>query len=208
MSNKVKEYYGKILKKSSDLKTNACCTNIKYPEYILNSLKKIHDNIINSYYGCGLVIPDCLKNKKIMDLGCGTGRDVYLLSQFVGENGFITGIDMTDEQLDKANNYIEYHTNVNNYVRPNVEFKKGYIEKLDELNLEKNSYDIIVSNCVVNLSPNKESVFKQVYNMLKNGGEFYFSDVYSSKRIPKDLQNDDILWGECLSGALYSNDFL
>ena len=97
-----KEYYGKILQKSTDLKTNACCTSIKYPKHILNAMKNIHDDIMSSYYGCGLTIPDCLHNCKVMDLGCGTGRDVYLLSQFVGEKGTVLGIDMTDEQINKA----------------------------------------------------------------------------------------------------------
>ena len=78
---------------------------------------------------------------------------------------------------------------------------------IDDLNIEK-KYDVIVSNCVVNLSPKKEEVLKQVFKHLKDGGEFYFSDVYSSQRIPNELAQDPVLWGECLSGALYWNDFL
>ena len=108
--NSVKNYYGKILKKSSDLKTNACCTFVQYPKFITNALSKIHDDILSSYYGCGLIIPDCIKNSKIVDLGCGTGRDVYLLSQFVGENGQVVGVDMTDEQIEKAESFKDYHT--------------------------------------------------------------------------------------------------
>lgn len=206
--NFVKKYYGQVLKKSSDLKTNACCTMIQYPKYITDALSNIHSDILSSYYGCGLVIPDCIQNCKVIDLGCGTGRDVYLLSQFVGENGKVVGVDMTDEQIEKAEQFREYHTKKYNYTKSNIEFKTGYIEFLNELGLEKNTYDLIVSNCVVNLSPDKEAVFKQVYNLLKDGGEFYFSDVYSSQRIPEYLKNDNVLWGECLSGALYWNDFL
>ena len=204
----VKEYYGKILNKTSDLKTNACCTLIKYPKHITAALSNIHQDVLSSYYGCGLVIPSCLKNKIVLDLGCGTGRDVYLLSQFVGENGGVIGIDMTDEQLDIANKYVDFHKKQNNYIKTNVIFQKGYIEKLNELDIEPGIIDIIVSNCVVNLSPDKESVFLQVYELLKEGGEFYFSDVYSSRRISDELRKDSVLWGECLSGALYWNDFL
>ena len=204
----VKEYYGKILNKSSDLKTNACCTFIKYPQYIKNALSNIHPDVLSSYYGCGLIVPTCLKNKTVLDLGCGTGRDVYLLSQFVGEKGNVIGVDMTDEQLQIATKYEDYHRNRYNYTNSNVQFQKGYIERLDELNITPGSVDVIVSNCVVNLSPDKEAVFTQAYNLLKNGGEFYFSDVYSSRRIPDSLREDDVLWGECLSGALYWNDFL
>ena len=208
INDSVKEYYGKILKKSSDLKTNACCTTGKYPKYILDKLKNIHEDVLSSYYGCGLVMPDSLEGSKIIDLGCGTGRDVYLLSQFVGENGKVIGIDMTDEQIEKAISYKEYHREKNNFKKSNVDFKKGYIEHLNELNLPQNEFDIIVSNCVINLIPDKEAVFKQAYNLLKEGGELYFSDVYSSERINEEYRKDEVLWGECLSGALYWNDFL
>ena len=208
MRSAVRDYYGQVLKKSTDLKTNACCTTKRYPPRIRNIMKNIHEDILSSYYGCGLVIPSKLKNAKVMDLGCGTGRDVYLLSQLVGENGRVVGIDMTDEQLEKANKYKEFQRDMFNYKESNVTFMKGYIEELDDLDLEKNSFDVIVSNCVINLSPDKEKVFNNIYNLLKPGGEFYFSDVYSSVRIPDELKNDSILWGECLSGALYWNDFL
>ena len=204
----VKTYYGKILKQTNDLKTNACCTLIKYPNHIKTALSNIHPDILSSYYGCGLVMPACLADKTIVDLGCGTGRDVYMLSQFVGENGKVIGVDMTTEQLEKAEKYIEFHRQNNNYIKSNVMFHQGYIEKLDELKIEPCSVDIIVSNCVVNLSPDKEVVFTQAYKLLKEGGEFYFSDVYSSRRIPNKLRENSVLWGECLSGALYWNDFL
>ena len=68
--------------------------------------------------------------------------------------------------------------------------------------------DIVISNCVINLCQDKERVLQQIYRVLKNGGEFYFSDVYSTRRVPDDLRNDKVLWGECLSGALYWNDFI
>lgn len=205
--NETKNYYGNILNKSDDLKTNACCTIENYPDHIKEILKQINDDILSSYYGCGLVIPDCLEGKTILDIGCGTGRDVYLLSNLVGENGKVIGLDMTEEQLSIAEKYKEYHRNTYNYQNSNVEFIKGYMEELDTL-IDKNSIDIVVSNCVINLSPNKEKVIQGVFNILKNGGEFYFSDVYSNQRIPENLKQSNILWGECLSGALYWNDFI
>jgi arsenite methyltransferase len=200
-------YYGDVLKKSSDLKTNACCTMESIPNHVKDKLKNIHDDVLSTYYGCGLVMPDCLENTKILDLGCGSGRDVYLLSQFVGENGKVIGVDMTDNQLEIAQNKLEYHMEKFGYSNSNVEFKKGNIEELDTLGIE-NDLDIVVSNCVVNLCKDKEKVLKNVFNLLKTGGEFYFSDVYSSQRIPSELAQDPVLWGECLSGALYWNDFL
>ena len=107
---------------------------------------------------------------------------IYYLSLLV--KMAIVGVDMTDEQIEKAESFKDFHRDKFNYTNSNVQFKKGYIEYLDKLGL-KNNYDVVVSNCVVNLSPDKEAVFKQVYNILKEGGEFYFSDVYSSQRIPK-----------------------
>ncbi len=207
MFDEVKEYYGKILQSSGDLKTDACCTDTDLPDHIKQAMSRIHPEVAARYYGCGLVRPQQLEGMKILDLGSGSGRDCYILAQLVGENGFVLGVDMTDEQLAIANQYIDYHTKAFGYKKPNMAFKKGYIERLDELELEDNSFDIIVSNCVINLSPDKESVLKEAWRVLKPGGELYFSDVYSDKRIPEHLIKDPVLYGECLSGALYWNDF-
>lgn len=207
MFDEVKDYYGKVLQSSGDLKTDACCTDMDMPEHLKQAMSKIHAEVASRYYGCGLVRPQQLEGMRILDLGSGSGRDCYILSQLVGENGFILGVDMTDEQLAIANQYIDYHTNAFGYTKANVAFKQGYIEKLDELGLEDNSFDIIVSNCVINLSPDKESVLREAYRVLKPGGELYFSDVYSDRRIPEHLVKDPVLYGECLSGALYWNDF-
>ena len=144
----------------------------------------------------------------ILDLGCGSGKDVYLLSQFVGEHGSVVGVDMTDEQLAVARAHEDWHRERFGYKASNVRFLKGYIEQLDKLDLPDNSFDIIISNCVINLSPDKEAVLKQAYRLLKPGGELYFSDVYADRRVPRALREDKVLWGECLSGALYWRDFL
>ena len=200
------DYYGKQLQGSKDLKTNCCKCSEKPPKYIREAISLLHEDIISHYYGCGLVIPDLLEGLTCLDLGCGAGHDVYILSKLVGEKGKVYGVDMTEEQLNIAEKYKEYQTKVYGYSKPNVEFIKGYIENLEAI--PDNSIDLIVSNCVVNLSPNKKDVFKEAYRVLKPGGEMYFSDVYSDRRIPEKLLHDPILHGECLSGALYWNDFL
>lgn len=204
----VQDYYGKELKTSSDLKTNACCTTFNYPTKIKNILSEIHDEVMAKYYGCGLTIPKEVHGLKVLDLGSGSGRDCYLVSKLVGENGFVTGVDMTDEQLAVANKHIGYHTEKFGYQKPNITFKKGMIEELDKLDLSENSLDLIISNCVINLSTDKKKVLRDCYSLLKQGGEMYFSDVYVNKRIPKELANDPIIYGECLGGALYWNDFM
>ena len=204
----VKEYYGKELQQSEDLKTNACCTIEEPPKHIKAVLSKIHDEVMSKYYGCGLTIPDKLDGLKILDLGCGSGRDVYIASALVGEKGKVIGLDMTDEQLEVAQKHVDYHAEAFGHSGTNVSFVKGNIDALDTLGLEKNSFDLIISNCVINLVENKQKVLNDVYDLLKPGGEMYFSDVYSDRRMPKSLTQNEVLWGECLSGALYWNDFL
>lgn len=204
----VKEYYAKVLKTSDDLKTNACCTAESIPEVVKAALRNVHDEVLAKYYGCGIVAPDELRGKRVLDLGCGAGRDVYVLAQFVGEEGEVVGVDMTDEQLKVARQHEEWHRQKFGYKKKNTCFVQGYMERLDELpELKPGSFDVIISNCVLNLSPDKPAVLAQAHSMLKEGGEFYFSDVYADRRVPRELQEDSVLWGECLSGALYWNDF-
>ncbi|XP_034394321.1 arsenite methyltransferase [Cyclopterus lumpus] len=205
----VKDYYGKVLKNSADLKSNACVLPAKpIPAFIRQALKKVHPEVTARYYGCGLVVPECLEGCRILDLGSGSGRDCYMLSQLVGEKGHITGIDMTEDQLDVARTYVDYHVKEFGYKKPNVRFIQGYIEALTESGLEKSSFDIIISNCVVNLSPDKKRVLAEAYSVLKDGGELYFSDVYSSGRLTEEIKNHKVLWGECLGGALWWKDLL
>ena len=206
MHKHVQDYYGNTLQGSDDLQTNACCTDSALPEYLKPLLSDIHDEVMARYYGCGLVCPEQLKGKRILDLGSGSGRDVYALAQLVGPDGLVVGVDMTEAQLEVAQRHQQYHNDKFGFA--NTLFKHGYIERLDELQLEPESFDIIVSNCVINLSPDKEAVLQQAFELLKPGGEIYFSDVYSQRRVPTELVNDPLLYGECLSGALYWNDFI
>ncbi|MEX0840066.1 MAG: methyltransferase domain-containing protein [Parvibaculum sp.] len=204
----VKEYYGQTLKGSADLKTDACCDVTATPAHIRSVLSGIHDEVLTRYYGCGLVIPDMLDGMRVLDLGCGAGRDVYALSRLVGEKGAVTGVDMTAEQLAVARAHVGWHTERYGYAHANVDFRDGYIEAIGDLGLEPASFDIIVSNCVINLSPDKRAVLDGAWSLLKPGGELYFADVYADRRLDASLRNDPVLLGECLGGALYWNDFL
>ncbi|KAM3864567.1 arsenite methyltransferase [Diretmus argenteus] len=203
------DYYGKVLKKTSDLKSNACVAPVRpVPAFIRRALGKVHPEVTAKYYGCGLVVPECLEGSRILDLGSGSGRDCYMLSQLVGERGHVTGIDMTEDQLEVARKFVDYHMQEFGYKKPNVDFVRGYIEALTEAGLEESSFDIVISNCVVNLSPDKKRVLKEAYCVLKDGGELYFSDVYSSGRLPEEIKNHKVLWGECIGGALWWEDLL
>ncbi|MBQ0795045.1 methyltransferase domain-containing protein [Zhongshania sp.] len=206
MHELVQDYYGKQLQSSADLKTSACCDITLMPEWLKPVLANIHGDVLSRYYGCGLVCPPVLAGCRVLDLGCGSGRDVYALAQLVGPTGEVIGVDMTDEQLAIAKAHQAYHAEKFGF--DNVRFLKGYIEKLDELGLESGSFDIVVSNCVINLSPDKDAVLQSIKRLLKPGGEFYFSDVYADRRVPDEVKNDPVLYGECLGGALYWNDFI
>jgi arsenite methyltransferase len=203
----VKEYYGKVLKTQKDLKTSACCSVEAFPEPMKSIIKNIDPEILDKFYGCGSPLPPLLEGCRVLDLGSGTGRDVYIASVLVGEHGFITGVDMTDEQLNVARKYKDAQMNRFGFKRCNVDFKKGYIEDLKEAGIEDNSQDVVISNCVINLSPDKRRVFSEIFRVLKPGGELYFSDVFADRRVPEDLKNDPVLYGECLCGAMYIEDF-
>ena len=181
---------------------------VRPPKYIMEALNMVADEVQAKYYGCGLTIPSQVEGLRILDLGSGSGRDCYIASKLADPNGYVVGVDMTDNQLAVANKYIDEQTERFGYSKPNVEFIKGNIERLDELNLEPASFDVIISNCVINLATDKQKVLNDAYALLKPGGEMYFSDVYSDRRVPQSLQDDRVLWGECISGALYWNDFL
>ncbi len=203
----VRDYYGKVLKSSTDLKTDACCTPDAMPDHVRAALAEIHPDVQARYYGCGLVIPERLEGLRVLDLGCGSGRDVFLLAKLVGESGEVVGVDMTAEQLAVAREHEAWHAERFGYARPNTRFLEGYIETLTDLDLEPGSFDLVVSNCVINLSPDKAAVLRGVFELLRPGGELYFSDVYADRRVPEAVRHDPVLYGECLGGALYWNDF-
>ena len=201
----VKEYYGKVLSSNKDLQTSACCTAQAMPAHLKAIARDIHPEIQDKFYGCGSPIPSELEGRTVLDLGCGTGRDVYLLSKLVGPKGRVIGVDMTDEQLAVAKKHVDYHQEKFGF--SNVTFLKGYIEDLESLGIKNDSVDVVVSNCVINLSPDKKRVFSEIFRVLKKGGELHFSDVFAGRRIPEPLTRDKVLLGECLGGALYKEDF-
>lgn len=203
----VRHYYGQVLQSSSDLKTGACCPAEAMPAAVRELLDDVHPEVKDRFYGCGSPLPPVLQGATVLDLGCGTGRDVYLLSRLVGEHGRVVGVDMTAEQLAVARRHRDWHAERFGYAASNVEFVEGYIEDLGACGLADASVDVVVSNCVLNLSPEKERVFAEIFRVLKPGGELYFSDVFADRRIPESLRRDPVLLGECLSGALYTEDF-
>ncbi|OGD83572.1 arsenite S-adenosylmethyltransferase [Candidatus Curtissbacteria bacterium RBG_13_40_7] len=151
--------------------------------------------------GCGnpVAIASLKEGEIVLDLGSGTGFDAFLASPKVGKTGKVIGVDMTDEMLEKARK----NANKGNYA--NVEFRKGDIE---DLPVEDNSVDVIISNCVINLAPDKEKVFSEAYRVLKRRGRLMASDVVLLKPLPEELKNDKELLVGCVSGAILKKDYL
>ncbi len=207
ISESVQNYYGQVLKSSQDLKTSACCTLDAVPVHLRPLLADLHPEVVARYYGCGTPLPPALAGATVLDLGCGTGRDCYLLSRLVGESGRVIGVDMTEEQLLIAREHCDWHAERYGYASSNVDFKLGQIEDLATAGIADNSIDLVVSNCVINLAADKKKVLSEVLRVLKPGGELYFSDIYADRRIPQALKREPVLLGECLGGALYWEDF-
>lgn len=205
ITDSVRDYYGRVLKSSADLKTSACCLAEALPAHVAAVLPELHEEVKARFYGCGSPIPPALEGTTVLDLGCGSGRDCFVLGKLVGPRGHVIGLDMTDEQLAVARRHREYHAR--KFGWDNTDFRQGYIEDLAGAGVADASVDLVISNCVLNLSPDKPRVFREIFRVLKPGGELYFSDVFADRRIPKPLAQDPLLLGECLGGALYVEDF-
>lgn len=204
----VREYYGQTLASSKDLKTNACCVGGAPPEWMRDALASVHPSVSERFYGCGYPIPLAVEGARVLDLGCGTGRDVFALAKLVGPKGAVIGLDMTDEQLAVARETERWHADRFGYEAPNTRFVQGFIEDLASVGIADRSQDIVVSNCVVNLSPRKDLVLAEAARVLAPGGEFYVSDVFADRRLAADVVRDPILYAECLGGAMYEHDFV
>lgn len=151
--------------------------------------------------GCGnpTALASLKEGETILDLGSGAGFDAFLAAKKVGTSGKVIGVDMTDEMLEKANE------NIQKGGYTNVGFRKGDIENLP---IEDNSIDTIISNCVINLAPDKEKVFKEAYRVLKAGGRLMVSDIVLTKPLPEDLKTDKDLLVGCISGAILKDEYL
>lgn len=203
----VRDYYGRVLRTAKDLQTNTCCCTDSIPPRHRAILDAIAPRTRERFYGCGSPMPPALDGCSILDLGCGSGRDVYLASALAGPEGFVTGVDMTTEQLAVARACQHTQARRFGFDRSNVDFRQGYIEDLATVGIASDSLDVVISNCVINLSPAKHRVFAEIFRVLKPGGELCFSDVFASRRLPPALREDRLLAGECLGGALYIEDF-
>ena len=198
----VKESYTKIAKNESSCCTCSCNKDdqkkiAKMVGYSSEELKTPG----NLGLGCGnpTALASIKEGDTVLDLGSGAGFDCFLASKKVGETGNVIGVDMTPEMIKKAK------TNAEKYGYKNTEFKLGEIE---DLPIENNSIDVIISNCVINLSPDKTKVYKESYRVLKKNGKMFVSDIVLLGELTDKQKNDPDLLSGCVAGALQKEDYL
>lgn len=188
----VKARYGSIASGGESCCGEDCCNTTLYDEAMIQDLPV---DVTGLSLGCGdpVSIASLKPGETVLDLGSGGGIDCFLAARQVGENGYVIGVDMTPEMLMKANaNKVKMGVN-------NVEFRRGQIEALP---VQDNSIDVIMSNCVINLSPDKPAVFHEAIRALKPGGRISISDIVTEGEFSDELRADTAQWAECVTGAI------
>ena len=184
---------------------SSCCgsndTGLAQKLYEGAELTDLPETVTNVSLGCGnpTAIASLKPGETVLDLGSGGGIDCFIAAKAVGPEGHVIGVDMTDSMLALAKE------NKAKLGLTNVEFRKGEIEALP---VDDNTVDIIISNCVINLSTDKDAVFREAYRVLKPGGRFTVSDIVTEGHIPEALMDNIAAWAGCISGALNQDDYL
>ncbi len=195
---KVREFYGAA---AETPQAELCCPT-KYDD---SAISHIPQDVIDRFYGCGspMTIAGIQEGETVLDLGSGAGIDVFIAAKLVGRTGKAIGVDMTDRMLSVAHENKPKVADALGY--DVVEFREGYLEKIP---VESKTVDLVTSNCVVNLSPDKPRVFEEIWRVLKDHGRIVISDIVSEREVPPHLKTNPQLWGECLVGALTQEGFL
>lgn len=195
---KVREYYGNAADKPQP---DLCCPTA----YDAGLTAHIPRDVIDRFYGCGspVALAEVRAGERVVDLGSGAGIDVFIAARLVGPEGQAIGVDMTEPMLAVANENRPLVAAALGY--DVVEFRKGYLEQIP---VADRSVDVVTSNCVVNLSPDKARVFEETWRILDDHGRFVLSDIVSEREVPPHLKVNSELWGECLVGALTEAELL
>lgn len=200
----VKERYAKMAREEKG--ERCCCQGASLLEaaqavgYSFEELKQIPQSAIMGL-GCGnpVALASLRKGERVLDLGSGGGIDVFLAANRVGDEGLVVGLDMTEEMIKKA------RENAKKGGYKNVDFRLGEMENLP---VENEAFDVIISNCVINLSPDKPKVFKEAYRVLKPGGRLMISDIATEKVLPDEVRKSFDAWAKCIAGALTKKNYL
>lgn len=201
----VKEKYGAIARKKSNCCSSAGCCSPKDSEYtaIGEGYEGREGYVAEADLGLGCGLPAdhaAIKSgDTVVDLGSGAGNDVFVARSLVGDSGRVIGIDMTPEMVEKASR------NKEKMGFDNIEFR---LSEIEDLPLEQNSVDVVVSNCVLNLVPDKNRAFSEIYRILKPGGHFCLSDIVLKGELPESLRKSVEVYVGCVAGALQMDDYL
>lgn len=196
----VREAYAEVAHKQSPCcgPGSSCC-----PDTAEASTEQQSDGEMGLSCGDPLAFGHLNAGDVVLDLGCGGGKDVFQAARKVGSTGRAIGVDMTPEMISVARGNAEKFTETTGLA--NVEFREGYIE---DLPFEDGSVDVVISNCVINLSPNKPQVFREVYRVLKPGGRMIVSDIVLNRPLPESARSDADLYAACIAGALLRDEYL
>lgn len=203
----VRQKYSEIAMQDKETNQSSCCGSSCCSTEIYNIMSDDYSNLegynpdADLGLGCGLPtqFAKIKKGDTVIDLGSGAGNDCFIARAETGEDGRVIGIDFTPAMIEKAK------VNANKLGYVNVEFRQGDIEKMP---VSSNFADVIVSNCVLNLVPNKDSVFKEIFRVLKQGGHFSISDVVLIGQLPEGLRKDAEMYAGCVSGAIQKDVYL
>lgn len=201
----VKDRYSKIVTKEDSY--CSCCSGedstiqqAKAIGYTMEDIKSIPEDAVFGL-GCGnpTALAELKEGETVLDLGSGGGIDVFLAANKVGEDGKVIGVDMTQEMVETA------VKNAEEGKYGNVEFKLGEIESLP---IEDGSIDVIISNCVINLTPDKLVAYKEAFRVLKSGGRILVSDIVTEGKLPEEVRKSFKAWSECVAGAMEKQAYL
>lgn len=194
----VREFYSKAAVATQE---SLCCP----VNYDPGDLSHIPSEVMDISYGCGSPVnrANIAPGEFMVDLGSGGGIDCFIAAKIVGPEGHVIGVDMTEPMLANARKHAELVAQNLGY--NNIEFKHGFLEAIP---LDDQSADVVTSNCVINLSTDKEEVFREIHRVLKPGGRFVIADIISDRPVPQEMRNNHELWGECVSGALTLDEFI
>lgn len=202
----VRKSYSKIAKSSGCGCCGGGCGQDKPQEKIAEEIGYSKEEIAkfseaNLGLGCGnpTAMAEINEGDTVLDLGSGAGFDCFLAVARTGTSGKVVGVDMTAEMVEKA------RKNAVKYGYKNIDFKLGDIEALP---VEADSFDVVISNCVINLAPDKEKVFQEAHRVLKTGGKMFVSDIVLLEPLPEELKKDKNLLSGCVAGALLKNDYI
>ncbi|MBI3011175.1 MAG: methyltransferase domain-containing protein [Candidatus Omnitrophica bacterium] len=194
----VQEFYGEAAEKPQK---ELCCPT-KFNE---DEIAHIPGDVIERFYGCGSPVSDAgpQPGEVYVDLGSGAGIDCFIAAKHVGSTGKVIGVDMTDRMLEVAAANRPKVAQALGY--DVVDFRRGYLEAIP---VEDKTADVVTSNCVINLSPDKPKVFAEVWRILKDHGRAVIADIVSDREVPPRLKVNEQLWGECIVGSLTEEQFL